>query len=155
MTSLGSKFPFTLFVTILSYQAATDAKPAQPLSNHRQLRVDIPKVVDGVLHVGNTNRVVSLNKKISRLEDSLPGLVSSELDQHGLLIKISIVLSLITLILGAASVVGGFMCGCLESVRRRQRINDWQNSAKGMEPRKKYTQSFGEPDTDAETTVKS
>lgn len=95
----------------------------------------------------------SLNKQISNLEDILPKLVSFELDKHGFLMKISIVLSLMILIFGATTVVGVFLCGCMESVRRRRRISEWQKSRKGIASPKKYTQSFGEPDTDVETAM--
>ena len=94
-----------------------------------------------------------LNHHISRLEELLPKLVSYELDKHGVLMKISVVLSLIILVFGATTVVGVFMCGCMEGVRRRRRIREWEKSRKGIASPRKYTQSLGEPDTDAETAM--
>lgn len=94
-----------------------------------------------------------LNQHISRLEELLPKLVSYELDKHGVLMKISVVLSLIILVFGATTVVGVFMCGCMEGVRRRRRIREWEKSRKGIASPRKYTQSLGEPDTDAETVM--
>jgi hypothetical protein len=78
-------------------------------------------------------------------------MVEFELDKYGILIKLSIVLSLVILIIGAGTVLSTFVCGCMEGIRRRKRIKQWESSRKGVSSPKKYTQSIGEPETDIET----
>ena len=91
----------------------------------------------------------------SKLHSSLDNYRFSEyeIDQRGILLKSSIVMALIILLIGASTVVSTFLSGCMEGLRRRKRIKDWESSHKGVSSPKKYTQSFGEPETDVEMMV--
>ena len=80
-------------------------------------------------------------------------IVGYEPDRHGIMIKVSIVIFLGILILLAGTMVSSFFCDCVEGMRRRRRIRDWEASSKGMSSPKKYTQSYGEPETDVETVA--
>lgn len=74
-----------------------------------------------------------------------------ELDRNGVLLKSSIFAGLVILILGAGTVLGSLCCGFIEGMQRRKRIRDWEVCNKGIQSPRKYTQSFGDPETDVES----
>ena len=83
-------------------------------------------------------------KLVHRKDTSLGRVVEYELDRYGILIKISVAMSLVILIIGAVAVTSLAVSNCAESVRRRKRIRDWEASKKGISSPRKYTQSIGE-----------
>jgi hypothetical protein len=74
-----------------------------------------------------------------------------ELDRNGVLLKSSFVVGLVILILGAGTVLGSLCCGFIEGMQRRKRIRDWDVGNKGIQSPRKYTQSFGDPETHVES----
>lgn len=74
-----------------------------------------------------------------------------ELDKNRVLLKSSIVVGLVMLILGAGTVLGSLCCGLIERMQRRKRIRDWEFGNKGKQSPRKYTKSFGDPETDVDS----
>lgn len=84
-----------------------------------------------------------VHSKISHAGGSLGRLVEYELDKYGVLIKVSVAMSLVILIIGAMVAVSFALSSCTEGVRRRKRIEEWEASNKGISSPRKYTQSLG------------
>lgn len=95
----------------------------------------------------------SISADLEEMQEKIPLLVQYELDKHGLLIRMSIILSLIIILVGGATATTSFIFKCVEGVKRRKRIQAWEASRRGASTPKQYTQSQGEPETDLETNT--
>lgn len=90
---------------------------------------------------------------LENLQAAVPRLVQYELDKHGLLLRLSIILSLLILLVGGATVTASCVYSCVESMHRRKRIKSWEAARKGTVTPLRFTQSYGEPETDVETNI--
>ena len=99
----------------------------------------------------------ALRAEISSLHEDIPRIVQYELDKHGLLIRLSIILSLIVLLIGGATVTTSCIHACVDGIGRGKRIKYLESNAKihsTVSPALvRFTQSRGDPETDLESNL--
>ena len=131
---------FIILYALLSFLRASEIDSSQKLARERRF--------------GDTPRVYRMRKDDDEgVESSLSSrnIWEYELDRNGVVLKSSLAVGLVILIFGAGTVLGSLCCGFIEGMQRRKRIRDWDVGNKGIQSPRKYTQSFGDPETDVES----
>lgn len=124
---------------------------AQQLDEDKKSKTVLTSVhanTEGMYDALNTSKVAY---EIRNSPEDIPKIVQYELDKHGMLIRLSIVLSLIVLLIGGATATATCVFTCVEGMNRRKRIKSWESRRKGTPTQ--FTQSFGDPETDVETNI--